>query len=133
MHRKSERGAAAVEFALLSIPLFLLLLGSIEFGYALYAKQVVASAAREGARQGIVEQTPKLSAGAIQGIVSGYLNTMGLTGTTTVVVTGAQLAYPGQLTVQVTYQYQALTGLANLVPGLPNPMPITAQTVMVQE
>ena len=133
MHRNDERGAAALEFALLCIPLFLLLLGSIEFGFALYAKQVVASAAREGARAGIVQQNPKLSSAAIQGVVGGYLNGMGLTATPAVVVTGAQLPNPAQLTVQVTYPYQSLTGLSALVPGLQNTMSILARSVMLQE
>jgi Flp pilus assembly protein TadG len=45
-----ERGSVAVEFALLA-PLFLLLLfGIVDFGHALYMKQIVSNASREAAR-----------------------------------------------------------------------------------
>jgi Flp pilus assembly pilin Flp len=48
--RDRERGAAAVEFALVSTLLFSLLLGIIAFGFALYRQQSALHAAREGAR-----------------------------------------------------------------------------------
>jgi Flp pilus assembly protein TadG len=48
--RRGERGAAAVEFALVSIPLFLLLFGIIQFGWAFYSQISISQAAREGAR-----------------------------------------------------------------------------------
>jgi Flp pilus assembly protein TadG len=45
-----DRGAAAVEFALLSIPLLLLVVGIIQFGFAYQAQVTVTQAARAGAR-----------------------------------------------------------------------------------
>ncbi len=47
---RAERGAAAVEFALVLIPLIVLLLGIIEFGYIFNQQLTVTNAAREGAR-----------------------------------------------------------------------------------
>ncbi|HOL16866.1 MAG TPA: TadE/TadG family type IV pilus assembly protein [Bacillota bacterium] len=48
---KSEpKGQALAEFALVSLPLVLLLLGIIEFGWLFHAQMTVISAAREGAR-----------------------------------------------------------------------------------
>lgn len=50
--RRSERGAVAVEFAIL-IPVFLLLaFGICDFGHAYYMKQLVTNASRDGARYG---------------------------------------------------------------------------------
>ena len=50
--RRSERGAVAVEFAIL-LPVFLLLVfGICDFGHAYYMKQLVTNASREGARYG---------------------------------------------------------------------------------
>jgi Flp pilus assembly protein TadG len=55
---RADRGVVAVEFALL-LPLFLLIvMASIDFGYALFVKQVVTNAAREGARSGALIYPP---------------------------------------------------------------------------
>ena len=51
---KGQRGAAAIEFAILLPVLVLLLFGTIEFGLLLFNKQVITNASREGARAGIV-------------------------------------------------------------------------------
>lgn len=48
--RRSDRGAALVEFALIATPLFLILFGSIEFGYAFFQLNDVRHGAREGIR-----------------------------------------------------------------------------------
>ncbi|MEZ2388303.1 TadE family protein [bacterium RCC_150] len=50
MARVSERGAAAVEFALVAPILVLLLLGIMEFGRAYNAQVALTNAAREGVR-----------------------------------------------------------------------------------
>lgn len=48
--QRSERGAALVEFAFVSIPLFTILFGTIEFGWAFFQLNEVRHAAREGVR-----------------------------------------------------------------------------------
>ena len=50
----SEAGAAAVEFALVSILLFMLVFGIIEFVFAFHSWDATSNAAREGAREGAV-------------------------------------------------------------------------------
>ena len=50
----SQLGAAAVEFALVAILLFMLIFGIIEFGFAFHAWDATSNAAREGARVGAV-------------------------------------------------------------------------------
>ena len=50
MRHKGAEGAAAVEFALVMIPLFLILFGIIEFGLAYNRQQAIHAATREGAR-----------------------------------------------------------------------------------
>jgi Flp pilus assembly protein TadG len=52
--RRAQRGAAAVEFALVVIPLLALMLGVIQFGYYFFSSQSASSAARETARRMIV-------------------------------------------------------------------------------
>ena len=52
--KKSERGQALVEFALLAPILVLLVLGIIQFGIIFYGQVTITAAAREGARMASV-------------------------------------------------------------------------------
>lgn len=59
--RARERGASAVEFALV-LPLFLLLIGGItDFGRAYYTQVVMTNAAREGGRAAMTPSTSNQS------------------------------------------------------------------------
>lgn len=50
MKRQSDRGAAAVEFALVAMLLVMLLMGIMEFGFAFFVKSTLGGSAREAAR-----------------------------------------------------------------------------------
>ncbi len=53
---QDRRGAAAVEFALIAAPFFLLILGTVEYGRLLYLHHAVEETAIDGARcAGVVE------------------------------------------------------------------------------
>lgn len=55
--RSDVRGATAVEFALLVLPLFLLVLGTFEFGRAMWTRSALQSLAEDGARcMGVLEK-----------------------------------------------------------------------------
>ena len=54
---RRERGAVAVEFALVLPILLLLVLAGIDWGYYFFAGQIVANAAREGARVGALTRS----------------------------------------------------------------------------
>ncbi|GAA1735467.1 hypothetical protein GCM10009681_02340 [Luedemannella helvata] len=54
VHRRRDRGAAAVEFALVLPVLLILVFGIIDFGRMLNAKITLTQAAREGARAAAV-------------------------------------------------------------------------------
>ncbi|WP_074260833.1 TadE/TadG family type IV pilus assembly protein [Agromyces cerinus] len=56
MTRDRERGAAAVEFALVLLPLCFLLLGIIDFGWVFNQQVSLSNAARESARHYVVHQ-----------------------------------------------------------------------------
>ncbi len=102
---RSQRGASAVEFAVLA-PLFVALLFAIvEFGLILYTKSMLAHATREGARFGVVYTTPRRTSGEIEAVVQNFLNQTGLTSTATVTVTGAGGASGSSLDVLVNYTY----------------------------
>lgn len=52
--RKSQRGVAAVEFALVAIVFFMLLIGVVEMGRVLFTWNAMAEATRYGARVAVV-------------------------------------------------------------------------------
>ena len=54
IRRRSERGQSLVEFALVLMPLFVILLAIIQFGFIFNAYVTITNATREGARNGTV-------------------------------------------------------------------------------
>lgn len=67
-----ERGAAAVEFALVLPLLLTLVLGIIEFGHLYNAQIVITNAAREAARTMAVTNNSSTAAAAAQAVATGY-------------------------------------------------------------
>lgn len=130
---KKQGGTAAVEFAIVLPVLVLLLFGTIEFGLLIYNQQVMTNASREGARSGIVSQTPRVSDGEIAAVVSTYcgehLVTFGADNAPICQVARSGMAFGDDLTVDVTYNYTFLV-LSNLGFG---PQTLMARTVMKQE
>ena len=53
--RRGDRGAAAVEFALVLVPLMLIVFGIISYGFMLSFRQTLSQAATEGARAAAVQ------------------------------------------------------------------------------
>jgi len=66
---RDQRGAAAVEFALVLLPFFLLVFGAVDFGWAVNRDVLVNNAAREGAREGSLNP----NAAAVTGVVRSSL------------------------------------------------------------
>jgi Flp pilus assembly protein TadG len=135
----SQKGASAVEFALVLPLLMLILWGIIEFGFLLYNKQVITNASREGARAGIVAQTPRVAAGDIANVVNSYCATYLVTfggGGITVWSDASGTSFGDPLTVTVTYPYQFLVfqNIANsFFGGSFGSITLTAVTVMRYE
>lgn len=109
--KKKDRGAAAVEFALILPILITLLLGVMEFGYAMFVQATVAGAAREGARNLAIYQNTSsavqaaVAAGQPAGVASSEVtpNASGC-------ATGS--ASPGPVTVTIRHTYSGLGGLS---------------------
>ena len=55
--RRRRRGAALIEMVFSMMLLFSLVMGGVEFGWFLYAKHMIQSAARDGARAGSLSTT----------------------------------------------------------------------------
>jgi Flp pilus assembly protein TadG len=133
---RSQRGASAVEFALVA-PLFVALLFAIvEFGMILYTKGMLTHAAREGARYGVVFCTPRRTTTEISTEVRKYLNLSGLTDDANVTVTGAGGASGSALTVGVAYTYKFCVlpqNINNYLAGKMADLNLTATTIMYME
>ena len=134
---KHQRGVAAVEFALILIPLVLLVFGTIEFSTLLYDKAVITNASREGARAGIVYSYPdRIADGEIVNVVntycSDYMISLGGDSSVSTTIARAGNASGDDLTVRVSYVYRFLV-LPNLIASLTNGITLQAETVMRME
>lgn len=146
----NQKGASAVEFALVLPILILLLFGIIEFGLVLFDKAVITNASREGARAGIVfrynvstKAYVPLTTSDIQAVVSNYcsshLITFGSPSTTiTTTVNRTDVDGSGSITsgdlldVTVSYPYTFLV-LPSFVTSFTGTTTLTSQTVMRME
>jgi Flp pilus assembly protein TadG len=72
MKINDQRGASLVEFAIVLPLLLIVLFGIIEFGLIFYNQQVITNASREGARYGIISQSPRVTEAQIKQRVIDY-------------------------------------------------------------
>lgn len=109
-NEQGERGQGLVEFALV-IPLFLLLVFAIvDFGMAFHSWITVTNSAREGARIGSVGADAATITQRVKD-TAGSLDNSNLS----VTVTNAQGASGQDVSVAVTYDYQLITPLSNVI------------------
>lgn len=118
---KSERGAAAVEFALVVPLLLLLLLGIIEFGRVFNAQLQLSAAARESVRVMAIQKDPGT---AISVAIAAAPNLRPALTAGNVQVTPASCAATTDVTVTITYSVDLLTGLFVAA------IPLTGRAVM---
>ena len=116
MRGRRERGAAAVEFALVSPVLLLVIFGLVDVGMMFYTKASLAAGAREAVRT--LMYTPTSTASQLAAQISSV---------TQVQVSASQVAYSPcpaatdpniatkRATVTVTYPYRYLTPLDSFV------------------
>ncbi len=136
LHKKQE-GQALVEFALVLIILLILIMGIIDFGMAFHGLVTVNTAAREGARQGVVleneggevtTETVETAAHRVTATLPGSPDDV-----TVSVNDGAGLPASGEeLMVRVSYDYTLLTPLPNFV-NIRNPMTLVGEITMMRE
>jgi Flp pilus assembly protein TadG len=127
MKCRGDRGAAAVEFALVLPFLLLLVCGLIDFGRAYNAKLTLTHAAREGVRVwALTKDTDK--AGATTRAAAVGLDPL------TVTTTSCDMGKATTLSVAYDFSYiTPLSGLMSLFPGgstLTNPVRLTSNGVM---
>lgn len=100
---RSDRGAAAVEFALVVVPLVLLLAGIIDFGMLLNQQLSLSSAARNIVRASAVHDTAGVASAKddLEKAVPGAVVTI-LPGTS---------CTTGDVTVRASHSFESLTGM----------------------
>lgn len=109
MNRSSERGAVAVELALLLPVLLLLILGVIEFGRAFNAQITLTHAAREGVRVMAIEDDEAQARDAARNAATSLSPNL----TSGDITIDAPCDTPGnQVTMTVTYELETITGIA---------------------
>lgn len=121
MSKTNERGAVAVEFALLAPVLVMMLLGIMEFGRAYNVQISLSSAAREGVRVMAINNSATDARAAVKNATSGLqpvLADSNITISPTPCTSGAQV------TVKVTYTLSTMTGIAG-------PFPMEGKGVML--
>ncbi|MDL1962788.1 MAG: pilus assembly protein [Deltaproteobacteria bacterium] len=139
MQKKSiffnQKGATAVEFAIVLSLLITLMFGIIEFSLFIFNRQVITNAAREGARAGIIARQQRLSNDEIKTVVLNYgaqhLITFGNDVLTAddIVIPARCLIFQCDLEVQVDYEY-AFLFLSNIGIG---PLNLRATSLMRME
>ena len=139
---KKQNGGSAVEFAFILPLLLLFVFGIIEWGVYLFDEHIITNASRAGARHGVIQASPRVSADEIQARVLYYtgsnLVTFGAQNTPQVDVRvgvnpaicttkGDELA----VTVNYSYNFLLLPALPRLTGGFfPTTRTISARTVM---
>ncbi|RAX47022.1 pilus assembly protein [Arthrobacter sp. AQ5-06] len=126
MSRASERGAVAVEFAIVAPLLVMLLLGIMEFSRAYNAQASLSAAAREGVRVMAISNNPataktaaKNTAVSLQpGLVDTNIAFKNLDTGTTICAAG------NRMTITITYSLSTMTGIAG-------PFPMTGKGAML--
>ena len=112
-HRRSERGAAAVEMALFLPILLFLVFGIIDFGRMLNAQITLTEAAREGARAEALNQDPATRVSAatpnLSGVTWAYQNTSGSPGRRPSTPTAADDAG-----IETRYTFKFVTPIAGI-------------------
>lgn len=109
----SERGAAAVEFALVAMLLLTLVFGIAEFGRMWYLQSSLAAAARDGARTMAVKNDQAEAATQAEAVF------VGDGGPTTISITPATGGCDsgGDATVSLTYEAEFMTGFFDPIFG----------------
>lgn len=133
---RDEKGAAAVEFAIVAALFFTLVFGIIDFGFGLWSWNSTANAAREGARRGAVDA----NVGDITQRVRDAAQSLDPAKLTVSVLcsrggssfsacpAGSSWLEGDIVRVVVDYQYDMITPIGAFVPGLGQTLTLRSQS-----
>jgi Flp pilus assembly protein TadG len=103
-------GATLTEFAIVAPIFFVFVFGAFEFGRAIMVQQILTNAAREGARQAIIESA---NAADVEASVTSYLNSTTIAGVTVTVDPSSlqTVGFGDNVTVTVSVPYDQVSWL----------------------
>lgn len=121
-----------VEMALTLPVVLVLLLGTLDLGRAVYAQNVIANAAREGARYGIIAASDSLDSSELQELQTRVLNSsIGLSSDDiSITIESPNDTHPDAVQVRVTHSFQAVTPLAGRFLGTGGQITLEAVSTM---
>jgi Flp pilus assembly protein TadG len=125
-----ETGAAAVEFALVAMLLFLLVFGIIEFGFIFNRWLTLTHAAREGVRELAIGEDPAVAEANSEG--SAGPNTAKFGSTAIDCTASSAVNADGTTTVTMQCQSEYQLNLLGALP-IPNPVPLESTANMRKE
>ena len=128
---RSERGQTLVEFALGLVILVITLIGTAQFGVAIFRYNMVSDLAQEGARWAMVRGRASGSMQASQADVQNYVRSraLGINVTVTTNVAPSTLAAGQPIEVRVQHDFALFT---RIVPLGTIPLRSTAQMIMAR-
>jgi Flp pilus assembly protein TadG len=131
---RDQSGAALVEFALVATMLMMLIMGMIDFGRALYTKNSLTNAAREGGRFAAVQTDVKSREADIKNVVITHMSPFGGAALTAAQITVTYNEPSGTVestTIEIAYPFEPITPIAGLI-GL-DPLTLKASAQFRQE
>jgi Flp pilus assembly protein TadG len=131
-----ERGAAAVEFAIVATLFFCLVFAIIDFGFAFHSWNNTANAAREGARkaavdstvQDVIDRTKAAASTLDQTKLTVTVTCSHVAGVFSSALCGPGLVEGDVVRVSVNYIYNMITPIGAFVPGLGTSMTLHSQS-----
>lgn len=130
---KSEKGQAAVEFALVLPILLMLIFGIVDFGRILYTKNAVTSLSQDAARyMSIKYVSGNTNDAVLSSYVTSHPGTLTL-GDFTVINTSDTITAGSEVDVTLTYKISFITPLVKMIPGVTDPFYITSSSVFRAE
>lgn len=140
----NENGVVLVEFALVLVPLLLIVIGFLQFGVAMHAKINGTHLSAEGARYIAVNQNPGLTDPAIsapdemQKYIRSRAGTAFLRGAEVCIIypnnpetsTSGMVGDPVLVTMSRVYGLEATSGLASLAGTIPTSIEVRSETTM---
>ena len=122
---RSDRGAAAVEFAIVVLPLIVLVMGIIDFGRGFSEQLALTSAAREGAR--VMAVQPHSASAARTATIAAANGLSPALASGQITISPATCTAGQSVTVTITYPLTSVTGMFD---GLFSGNSLTATGVM---